>query len=69
YDDQPGALGKIGTLLGGAEVNILAAQLSQDAEGEGATIMLRLDRQVPADVLSAIGTAVAAGTLESVDLS
>ncbi|MET4430628.1 MULTISPECIES: phosphoglycerate dehydrogenase [unclassified Mycolicibacterium] len=69
YDDQPGALGKIGTLLGGAEVNILAAQLSQDAEGEGATIMLRLDRQVPADVLSAIGTAVAAGTLELVDLS
>lgn len=69
YDDQPGALGKIGTLLGGADVNILAAQLSQDADGEGATIMLRLDRQVPADVLSAIGTAVAAGTLESVDLS
>lgn len=69
YDDQPGALGKIGTLLGGADVNILAAQLSQDADGEGATIMLRLDRQVPADVLSAIGTAVAAGTLELVDLS
>ena len=33
YSDQPGALGKIGTLLGGAEVNIEAAQLSQDAEG------------------------------------
>jgi D-3-phosphoglycerate dehydrogenase len=69
YDDQPGALGKIGTLLGSAGVNILAAQLSQDADGEGATIMLRLDRQVPADVLSAIGTDVAAGTLELVDLS
>jgi D-3-phosphoglycerate dehydrogenase len=69
YDDQPGALGKIGTLLGGAGVNILAAQLSQDADGEGATIMLRLDRQVSADVLSAIGTDVAAGTLELVDLS
>lgn len=69
YDDQPGALGKIGTLLGGAGVNILAAQLSQDADGGGATIMLRLDRQVPADVLSAIGTDVAAGTLELVDLS
>lgn len=69
YDDQPGALGKIGTLLGGAGVNILAAQLSQDADGEGATIMLRLDRAVPADVLSAIGTDVAAGTLELVDLS
>ena len=69
YDDQPGALGKIGTLLGGAGANILAAQLSQDADGEGATVMLRLDRQVPADVLAAIGRDVAAVTLEVVDLS
>ena len=69
YGDQPGALGKIGTVLGTAGVNILAAQLSQDADGEGATIMLRLDREVPADVLEAIGTDVGAVTLESVDLS
>ncbi len=69
YDDQPGALGKIGTLLGGAGVNILAAQLSQDADGEGATIMLRLDRDVPADVRAAIGARVDAATLEVVDLS
>jgi D-3-phosphoglycerate dehydrogenase len=69
YSDQPGALGKIGTLLGGAEVNILAAQLSQDADGSGATIMLRLDREVPENVLSEIGTAVDAVTLEVVDLT
>jgi D-3-phosphoglycerate dehydrogenase len=50
YVDQPGALGKIGTLLGTAGVNIHAAQLSEDAEGPGATILLRLDRDVPADV-------------------
>lgn len=69
YVDQPGALGKIGTLLGAAGVNILAAQLSQDADGVGATIMLRIDRQVSADVLAAIGTDVGAVTLEEVDLS
>jgi D-3-phosphoglycerate dehydrogenase len=69
YGDQPGALGKIGTLLGAAGVNILAAQLSQDADGVGATIMLRIDRQVSADVLAAIGTDVDAVTLEEVDLS
>ena len=69
YGDQPGALGKIGTLLGAAGVNILAAQLSQDADGVGATIMLRIDRQVSADVLAAIGTDVGAVTLEEVDLS
>ncbi|HYO04660.1 MAG TPA: phosphoglycerate dehydrogenase [Mycobacterium sp.] len=69
YSDQPGALGTIGTRLGSAGVNILAAQLSQDADGEGATIMLRLDRQVPGDVLAALGTDVGATTLELVDLS
>ena len=45
YADQPGALGKIGTLLGAAGVNIQAAQLSEDAEGPSATILLRLDQR------------------------
>jgi D-3-phosphoglycerate dehydrogenase len=69
YADQPGALGKIGTLLGTAGVNIQAAQLSEDAEGPGATILLRLDRDVPTGVRSEIGSAVAANKLEVVDLS
>lgn len=69
YIDRPGALGKIGTLLGAAGVNIHAAQLSEDAEGPGATILLRLDRDVPADVRSEIGVAVEANKLEVVDLS
>jgi D-3-phosphoglycerate dehydrogenase len=69
YTDQPGALGKIGTVLGAAGVNIHAAQLSQDAEGPAATILLRLDRDVPAEVRSEISTAVNANKLEVVDLS
>jgi len=69
YCDEAGALGKIGTLLGGAGVNIEAAQMSQDASGGGATVMLRLDRDVPAAVRAAIREAVDAGTLEVVDLS
>lgn len=69
YVDQPGALGKIGTLLGSAGVNIEAAQLSEDAEGPGATILLRLDRDVPADVRAEISSAVGANKLEVVDLS
>ncbi len=69
YIDQPGALGKIGTLLGGAGVNIHAAQLSEDTEGPGATILLRLDCDVSEDARSAIGAAVGANKLEVVDLS
>jgi D-3-phosphoglycerate dehydrogenase len=69
YGDQPGALGKIGTLLGTAGVNIQAAQLSEDAEGPGATILLRLDRAVPDAVRSEIRSAVSANKLEVVDLT
>lgn len=69
YSDQPGALGRIGTLLGDAGVDIQAAQLSQDAEGDGATIMLRIDREVPQPVLDAIAAAVGASTIKVVDLS
>jgi D-3-phosphoglycerate dehydrogenase len=69
YLDQPGALGKIGTLLGGAGINIHAAQLSEDAEGPAATILLRVDRDVPDEVRAAISDAVGANKLEMVDLS
>ncbi|ULE33188.1 phosphoglycerate dehydrogenase [Mycobacterium sp. IDR2000157661] len=69
YVDAPGTLGKIGTLLGSADINIHAAQLSEDAEGPGATIMMRIDRDVPADVRVAIADAVGAKLLEVVDLS
>ncbi len=69
YIDQPGALGKIGTLLGAAGVNIHAAQLSEDVEGPAATILLRLSQDVPDDVRSAIAAAVGANKLEVVDLS
>lgn len=69
YFDQPGALGKIGTLLGAAGVNIHAAQLSEDVEGPAATILLRLSRDVPEDARSAIAAAVGANKLEVVDLS
>ena len=68
YIDQPGTLGKIGTLLGAADVNIHAAQLSEDAEGPSATILLRLNRDVPDEVRSAIARLSAPRMLEVVDL-
>ncbi|MBF6214450.1 phosphoglycerate dehydrogenase [Nocardia puris] len=69
YDDRPGALGKIGTKLGEAEVDILAAQLSQDIDKDGATVVLRVNKEVPADVQSAIAEAVGAAKIALVDLS
>ncbi|MFT3715710.1 MAG: phosphoglycerate dehydrogenase [Gordonia sp. (in: high G+C Gram-positive bacteria)] len=69
YGDQPGSLGKIGTLLGNAGIDILAAGLSQDLEGSGATVMLRVDKTIDDDVLSAIGDAVQATLIKQVDFS
>lgn len=69
YVDRPGTLGKIGTLLGAANINIHAAQLSEDAEGPGATIMLRIDQDVPGHLRSDIAEAVGAYLLKVVDLS
>ncbi|MBY6411183.1 phosphoglycerate dehydrogenase [Rhodococcus sp. BP-252] len=69
YTDQPGSLGRIGTLLGDAGVDIQAAALSQDSEGDGATILLRVDKDVSAEVSANIASAVGASTIELVDLS
>jgi len=69
YADQPGSLGRIGTLLGDAGIDIQAAALSQDSEGDGATILLRVDKDVPEELSASIATAVGASTIELVDLS
>ncbi|MEV4127647.1 phosphoglycerate dehydrogenase [Nocardia sp. NPDC049707] len=68
YEDKPGALGKIGTKLGEAEIDILAAQLSQDVDKEGATVVLRVAREVPADIQAAIAESVGAAKIVLVDL-
>ncbi|MQY18428.1 phosphoglycerate dehydrogenase [Nocardia macrotermitis] len=69
YEDRPGALGRIGTALGEAGIDIQAAQLSQDVDQEGATVILRVNSDVPADVRAAIAEVVGAAKVTQVDLS
>ena len=69
YTDRPGVMGRVGTLLGEAGVNIEAAQISQASEGDGATMVLRVDGAVDPKTLDAIGAEVRAATVRSVDLS
>jgi D-3-phosphoglycerate dehydrogenase len=47
YDDIPGQIGKIGTLFGGAEVNIANMAVSRNREGGKALMALSVDSQVP----------------------
>lgn len=66
YPDRPGVLGRIGTLLGEAGVNIETAQVSQTTEGTSAILLMRVDRSVNASVLEPIGSAVGASTIRLV---
>ncbi|MFL0578540.1 phosphoglycerate dehydrogenase [Dietzia sp. 179-F 9C3 NHS] len=46
YADRPGVLGRVGSILGGEGIDIQAAALSQDTDGENASLILRVDRVV-----------------------
>ncbi|TLF64171.1 phosphoglycerate dehydrogenase, partial [Nocardia asteroides NBRC 15531] len=69
YEDRPGQLGYIGTVLGRAGVDIKAAQLAQDVDPGGATVILRVDKEVSAETKAWIEKAVGAAKVVSVDLA
>ncbi len=69
YTDRPGVMGRVGTLMGEQGVNIIAAQITQAADGDGATMVLRVDSDVPAALLDTLGSEVGASTVRVVDLS
>lgn len=67
YTDAPGALGTVGTKLGGNGINIEAAALTQEAEGDGAVLILRVEREVPEALVEEINAELNA-TAFQVDL-
>ncbi|MEQ3548925.1 phosphoglycerate dehydrogenase [Pseudonocardia nematodicida] len=63
YTDRPGVMGRVGSLLGEAAVNIEAAQISQTTDGADAIMLLRVDRHIDPAVLEPIGASVGARTI------
>lgn len=53
--DVPGVIGRIGTLLGDAGVNIGEFHQSRAAEGGDSLSVIRVDAQLPAEVLDELG--------------
>ena len=51
YEDHPGAIGKAGSRLGATGINILAAAMSIDRDSSDATLVLRVDGEVPPETL------------------
>jgi D-3-phosphoglycerate dehydrogenase len=51
YDDVPGQIGRVGTLLGQAKVNVANMTVSRNREGGKALMVLTLDAPVPPEVV------------------
>jgi len=62
-------MGRVGTLLGEAGINIEAAQISQTTDGSDAGMLLRVDRHIDAHLLEPIGASVGAHTIRAVDFN
>ena len=54
HRDRPGMIGKVGTLLGAADVNIASMQVARDGPRGEAIMVLTLDDPVPSDVMATI---------------
>jgi D-3-phosphoglycerate dehydrogenase len=55
YDDVPGVIGRVGTLLGEAGVNIANMAVSRNREGGKALMALSIDTPASAEVLERLG--------------
>jgi D-3-phosphoglycerate dehydrogenase len=54
-DDRPGMVGRIGSAIGAASVNIAYLSLGRDRSGGRAIAVFNLDSPVPDDLLRQIG--------------
>jgi len=64
YTDAPGALGKVGTQLGNAGINIEAAALTQTTKSGGASLILRVESEVPESLEREIAESIGAQSLQ-----
>ncbi|MDO5031474.1 phosphoglycerate dehydrogenase [Corynebacterium sp.] len=60
YKDAPGALGTVGTKLGAEGINIQAAALTQGKKADDAVLILRVEREVPEEIIEDINAALGA---------
>ena len=61
YVDRPGIIGKVGTILGDADINIATMDVGRPSRGGTALMGLTLDSPVPPEVVERIRAAIEAG--------
>ena len=68
YEDRPGVIGKVGTLLGDAGVNIAGAQVARKAAGGLALMAVTTDTHIPQGVLDRIAEGIGAARARQITL-
>jgi D-3-phosphoglycerate dehydrogenase / 2-oxoglutarate reductase len=68
HSDQPGVVGKVGTILGEHDVNIASMQVGRDAPRGNAMMILAVDDRVPPDVLGRLREVPGMSDLRYVEL-
>lgn len=68
HRDVPGMVGRIGMILGNADVNISTMQVARNARGGNAMMVLEVDRDVERDVVNAIAQVSGIGEVRVVKL-
>lgn len=68
YEDRPGIIGKVGTILGEHGINIATMEVGRKVAGGDALMALTVDSPVPLDVLGVVAEAIDAHTIRAVTL-
>ena len=69
YVDRPGIIGKVGTIVGAAGVNIATMDVGRRAQGGEALMVLTVDSEVPGPVLGEVAAAIEANNIRAVSLA
>ncbi|MEW6515985.1 MAG: phosphoglycerate dehydrogenase [candidate division FCPU426 bacterium] len=68
HKDEPGIVGRMGTMLGNAGVNIAALHMGRKELGSNAVSILNVDSEVPADLVTQLSQAAKIQSMKCVNL-
>jgi len=68
YEDRPGMVAAVGTVLGDAQINIAGMQVSRDRRGGQAMVAMAVDSAIPPRIAEQVRAAMAASAVHVVDL-
>ena len=69
YEDRPGMVGKIGSILGRNNVNIASMHVGRRTKRGRAIVVLLLDEEVPPEVMEEVGKAVEADFARAIHIA